>query len=250
MKQLAKVIGIISYLPDNPEKREIRLALLKKLITDCNSLFIDLPIIIIAQNWPEDLYKDTKNITIYRYKEPLTIVGARIKLREIFLESSYDYLIMLDDDCEISGTPEGVKNYLDFIDNNPDCWITKHGSLLKLFAISKTIMKQVEYDIVRLEYLEGYEDTIFFNKLLLFHESAFRHFPYEAMVQDRSHSTADENSTWYRPGVDLRELQEKTRTILKKYDKREKPIVGLHFKKDEMPETLRKNLEEQLGKKD
>ena len=190
---LSKVIGIISYLPDKDTTKR-REGLLKNLINFCTTYF-KLPIIIIAQNWPKDLFADRKDITIYRYDKPLTIVGARIKLREKFLESGYDYLIMLDDDCELTGTAEGCQKYLEFIDKNPDCWIARHGSLLKLFAISKTCFKDVEYDDISLERGEGYEDTIFFAKIKKFHKNEYRCFPHEYNINDHSRSAADFGST-------------------------------------------------------
>ncbi|MBQ6628015.1 MAG: hypothetical protein IJH65_04285 [Methanobrevibacter sp.] len=42
-------VGIISYLPDDPEVRQKRLNKLNTLVTKCDELF-KLPIIIIAQN--------------------------------------------------------------------------------------------------------------------------------------------------------------------------------------------------------
>ena len=128
-------IGIISYLPDDRKIRENRLYKLRMLLKKCEALF-NLPIILIAQNW-----KDTsilnKSIIEYRYEEKLGITGARKELRKKFLESSFDYLNMLDDDCSIGGSDASA--YLKQIQNNPDCFIEFKKTLLKLFAISKKI---------------------------------------------------------------------------------------------------------------
>ena len=108
---------------------------LLRLLHSCNDIF-NLPIIIIAQNYNEDDLKQIKqinNISIYEFVK-LGIVGARNALRNIFLKSSYSYLIMLDDDCSISGTKEAGQKYLSQIDENPNCYYEFNKSLLKLFA--------------------------------------------------------------------------------------------------------------------
>ena len=105
------VIGIPSYLPDNKEVREYRFNRLKALINKCNQLF-NLPIYIVTQNYKEEKLYLTgyKNIMLSEDYTPLGIVGARRKLREYFLNSDYDYLIMLDDDIIIYGI--SGKSYL------------------------------------------------------------------------------------------------------------------------------------------
>lgn len=42
-------IGIISYLPNNQESREVRKNKINNLIDKCNEIF-NLPILIVAQN--------------------------------------------------------------------------------------------------------------------------------------------------------------------------------------------------------
>ena len=127
-----KVIGIISYLPDDEMKRKIREEKISYLIRTCDELF-DLPIIIVAQNW-KDFNVDC--CQLYSYDKPLGIVEARRKLRKIFLESGYDYLIMLDDDCELTGDKESADKYLEQINNNPGKYGIFKTNLLKLFAQS------------------------------------------------------------------------------------------------------------------
>ena len=77
---------MISYLPDNPELREIRITRLKSLITQCDNWF-QLPIIIVAQNWKEDVNLGIKNskIFLYSYTNKLGITKARESLREKFI---------------------------------------------------------------------------------------------------------------------------------------------------------------------
>ena len=224
--ELSKVIGIISYLPNDRENREWRQTRLNNLLDACQRFFPTLPIIIVAQNWPEDLYKGRANTFIHRYDRPLTIVGARRELRRLFLEQyNYDYLIMLDDDCELHcgavdiSKEDCTKTYLEQIDENPDCWIESCGSLLKLFAISREVFKGVDYDNVSLERREGYEDWVFYEKLKSLYPNKRRRFRNVQIFQS-STSTADQHSTWYEnQSVDLRDLLEKTVYLARKYNK-------------------------------
>lgn len=203
------VIGIISYLPDNDEIKNKRFKLLVNLLTSCHKLF-DLPIIIIAQNWESELIR-VPWVTIYRYTEKLGITGARKALRKTFLESDYDYLIMLDDDCVLSGN--SGKEYLKQIEDNPDCFIEFNKTLLKLFAISKTLFKQVDYDDLSPENGEGFEDRLFVNTLRKKFPELRREFK-NTGIQQHSESTADPLSTWYQ-NQDLKTMLENTENKLK-----------------------------------
>ena len=49
MSKLSKVVGIISYLPDDEKIRQHRFDLVVNLVIKCQELF-KLPIMIIAQN--------------------------------------------------------------------------------------------------------------------------------------------------------------------------------------------------------
>ena len=140
-------IGICSYFPDEVEIRNIRIARLNNLLKQCNDLF-GLPVMIIAQNWksitiPEGVTKAP--ITVHRYDEPLGITGARNELRTKFLESNFDYLVMLDDDSYLKGTKKGAQIYLYDLLTNPDKFGVFKPSLMKLFAISKEVFKLVKY---------------------------------------------------------------------------------------------------------
>ena len=102
---ITKVIGIISWLP-NDDTRSIRQKRLEELLVKCDLLF-NLPIIIIAQNWDKSI-KITENCVIFNF-DKLGITEARKRLREKFIESEFDYLIMLDDDSELVGTRDGAQ---------------------------------------------------------------------------------------------------------------------------------------------
>ena len=114
----SQVVGIVSYLPSD-NSRDKRKTRLLNLLTQINTFWPGIPIMIIAQNWAQsDSFSDC-NISIYRYDKPLGIVGARKVLREKFLESNYDQLIMFDDDAVIQTTQEGAKNFLKVCNNHP-----------------------------------------------------------------------------------------------------------------------------------
>ncbi len=207
-----KVIGIISWLP-NDATRQIRQKRLEELLVKCDALF-NLPIIIVAQNW-DNTVKTTLNCVVFSF-DKLGITGARKKLREKFLESPYDYLIMLDDDSELVGKKEDASKYLEQIDKNPKSFGIFKGTLLKLFAIPKFIMKQVEYEDVSAEKGEGFED-------MLFVEKCKKKFPYNCFtfirygLDDRSDSANDKYSTWWKGQYIKKEMGDKSRKIISKY---------------------------------
>lgn len=192
---ISKCIGIISYLPNDLKIREHRKNMLNNLLAQCNKLF-NLPIIIIAQNYSHKEIRDVKNkydnVCVFDYIDKLGITGARKELRNIFLKSDYDYLIMLDDDCKLIG--KSGDKYLEQIDENPDCFIEFSSTLLKLFAISKYIFSQLDYDNVNPELAEGFEDRVFVNKLRKLFKNNRREFK-NTGIEQSSISTKDPYST-------------------------------------------------------
>ena len=204
-----KCIGIISYLPDDENKRKIREKKIVSLLSDCDK-YLDLPIIIIAQNW-KDFNVDC--CQLYRYDKPLGIVGARKELRKKFLESGYDYLIMLDDDCVISGTKEGFDKYLSEIDNHPGMYGKFKGTLLKLFAISKEIFALQDFGDGRVENGDFFEDILFVNTLDKKYPD--KQFTFSQCVKEQSNNYNDENSTWYHGQYNKHEIGDRTRALLK-----------------------------------
>lgn len=206
----SKVIGIISYLPDDVTIRKARFEKLCKLIDTCNQLF-NLPIHIIIQNYSgeEIQLKGYKNVVISDNHTRLGIVGARKKLREWFLSTLYDCLIMLDDDCEIVGTKSGARQYLDMIDSHPGYYGEFKGSQLKLFSIDRVLFSQVDFDDVSPENGEGFEDTLFVNKLQKkFPKRCFSFCGVQNLVET-SVGVNDCLSTWYC-GQDLKKMLENT----------------------------------------
>lgn len=205
-------IGIISYLPDDKELRNVRIDRLNKTILDCNRLF-NLPILIISQNW-NDFTLDYNNV-IQFYYDKLGITGARKELRNKFLNSDFDYLIMLDDDAKLVGTSSDASLYLDQIENHPGKWYGIYKSqLLKLFAISKDMFKEVDYPDGEAEKGDFFEDMYLImslNKLYPKNKFLFT----RNTLNDISDSANDPNSTWYHKQFNKHDIGDRTRAMIK-----------------------------------
>jgi len=172
---LKKCIGIASYFPEEPARTK-RINRFNQLIQKINSIWPNLDILIVAQNWKDYQLPEVSNkITVYKYDNPLTIVGARNTLREKFLtETDYDYIIMLDDDAIISCESQEVANeYLKTIDEHPDMFCFIHDAdhwhkcddyikaPLNLCAISRAIYEKELIPDMYLEKNEALEDDIY-----------------------------------------------------------------------------------------
>ena len=204
------VIGIISYLPDDEKIRKHRFTKLANLLYQCNYIFNNLPIMIIAQNWKEEEFKKISkpNIKGFFY-DKLGIVGARNKLREHFLNSLYNYLIMLDDDVSLTGGPIQGIEYLRQLNLYKDGFWEFNLTLLKLFAISKSLFEKESFDEnINPENGEGFEDRIFVSKLRAKYPSLKHQFNVEGLRQS-SISTKDSDSTWYK-NQDIKKMRDKT----------------------------------------
>ncbi len=209
------VIGIISYLPDDSFVRQSRLGTLRALIQTCNNIF-NLPIYIVIQNYTEDeeMYiKRYTNVTMSDNHGRLGIVGARKKLREWFIESEYDHLIMLDDDCILEGTSEDGQEYLKQLKENEGKFGEFNLTLLKLFSISKELLQQIEFIDINPEDGEGFEDRIFVETLRI--KFPDKKFTYKTNIQEESISTNDNLSTWYN-NQDLKQMLKNTQETIEK----------------------------------
>ena len=174
--ELKKCIGIVSYFPEEQDKRTQRIARFESLLVKINNLWPYLDILIVAQNWKDySPVKIQNKLIIYNYNEPLTIVGARNTLRQKFLdETDYDYIIFLDDDAKINDCQQEVANqYLDEIDNHPNMFCFIHDkdhwhkcddyirAPLNLCAISRFIYEKEPIPPVYLEKNEALEDDTY-----------------------------------------------------------------------------------------
>lgn len=210
-------VGIISYLPDDPEVRQKRLNKLNTLVTKCDELF-KLPIIIIAQNWKNlDNISHLKNSTliIYKYNNPLGITGARRALRNKFIGSQFDYLIMLDDDSELSGTEHGAKDYLDQIRNHPGMYGIFKSMLLKLFAISKEMYQLIDFPDLEAGRGEFFEDMYLIMALNKKYPQKKFTFNKTGQINESSNSSSDPLSTWYHRQYTKRQMGDRTRSMIR-----------------------------------
>jgi glycerol-3-phosphate cytidylyltransferase len=152
--------------------------------------------------------------------DKLGITGARKQLRELFINSDQDYLIMLDDDCAIRGIQEEGKKFIDEIEAHPDQYCIKRPKLLKLLAISRSIYSQMEFPNINPEANEGYEDAIFCEMLkALFPEKEFKS---ASRLIEFSNSATDPNSTWrneYKTTINRTQLSTNTRNIVNDFKK-------------------------------
>lgn len=208
-------IGIISYLPDDPNERNIRINRLNTLLMKCDSIF-KKDIVIVAQNWSNITLPKLKysNIIIYSYNKKLGITGARKKLREKFLESKYDYLVMLDDDADLRGTELDGLLYLQQIESHPKMYGVFKDLLLKLFAISKEVYSLIDFPDLEPERGEIFEDMwliMYLNK-----KHSDKKFVFKRNgLDDVSNSGSDIHSTWYKKQFHKRQMGDKTRAMIR-----------------------------------
>lgn len=208
-------IGIISYLPKEEKVREARKNKLVSLINKCNELF-NLPILIVAQNWDDSVYSELpENVSISHFPEALGITGARNELRRLFLLDSYDYLIMLDDDCELSGTKSGANDYIKQIEDHPNMAGVFKGTLLKLFAISKEVFFDYKFDGGEPINGEVFEDILFVNRLKIECPEKIFQFRRHFELNEKSDNYMDPDSTWYHGQYNKHEMGDRTRRLLR-----------------------------------
>ena len=187
-----KVIGIISYLPDG-DLRKSREAGLTNTIKTYGKLFPDIPIMIVAQNWKEYIPPKIPNtIILYKYEKGLGIVPARKILRELFIQSEFDYLIMSDDDISI--TPKNVDKFISLIDQHPSgVGRMSNTTTLTLFAISKDIYSKI--DLIYRDPYDYFED-IFLIRVL---EKHFKDkiYYFDETFNDSTWADCKYGSTWW-----------------------------------------------------
>lgn len=211
---MRKCFGIISWFPDNEPERSQRLKRLDKTFKHLIDLFgKDIKFLIIAQNWKDYQVPDfVEHTTIHKF-DKLGILGARKMLREKFLKSDYDYLIMCDDDIVLKPLAEDApKKYLEELDKNPQGFsFLKYGWSLTFCAISKWIYSKVNMVDVDPEKNEGYEDVVFPNLLhYMYPKNEFVTKDLFAFLQHTAEYKKDHKSTWMKKGIRYADLQAKT----------------------------------------
>lgn len=116
----------------------------------------DIPVIIIAQNWKDEIAIQPDWI-VYNY-DKLGITGARIKLREKFLESEFDQLIMMDDETIFNAVKP--KLFLKTIAAHPLGW-AKVSQNIQFAVVSRAIYEKLEFPDVDVNRDMIWEDMVF-----------------------------------------------------------------------------------------
>lgn len=158
------VFGIISWFPNKQPDRALRQERINRFLRKINELWPTSDILIVAQNW--DTFKPvniSNKIIIDNHEIGLGILGARKRLREVFLQhKEYDYLIMADDDCLLDTTKQDAIKFTDQLN------IRKDGFLIleELAQLNLCCVSQYIYEIEPMVDLdpqknEGYEDLVF-----------------------------------------------------------------------------------------
>lgn len=172
--------GIISWLPDNVEARKLRIERLERLFKQLEELWPEIPVIVVCQNWKD--FNPGYSKHIYFKYDRLGILKARKTLRNHFLQSEYNYLIMFDDDAIIQVDDDhAAVDYMDAIKKNPRGFCFIHGSgsspytdyadsQLNLCAISRDIVQLEDIPDYDPQKSEAFEDRIY---------SALLHFKYK-----------------------------------------------------------------------
>ena len=188
-------IGITSYMPDNVAVRKERINRLTNLINHCNDHF-KLDILIIAQNWKDDVNLYFERSAFIEYHDnPLGITPARNALRDKFLKSDYDYMIMMDDDTVLSDDQKDYDDYLGVINSTgyEFYWLTNF--YIRLCCISKKGFSKIQFDPkVNAEDGTGWEDVVFNKKCKKLLSS--REITCGITPLKRSEYCDDTNSTW------------------------------------------------------
>lgn len=184
-------VGIISYFPDD-ERRKVRINRFRSLISQLNNHF-KLPVIIVAQNW-KDFRVEEGNIAVFSY-DKLGITRARSTLRKHFINSTYDYMIMLDDDMELSDNQVDYDLYLRAIESNKKEYYYVRNYLNNFSCISKQGIQKVDYDLsIDPEQGTGFEDWIFHTKCKKILDSM--ELDTALPAHDRTYFLNDQFSTW------------------------------------------------------
>jgi len=209
-------VGIISYLPDGESIRFQRFKKLINLLSRIDKVF-KLPILIIAQNWKDCEIPVLQNslLIIYNYDKGLGITGARRALRDKFINSEFDYLIMLDDDSELIGDERDGMEYLSQIYSHPNMYGVFKSMLLKLFAISKEMYKKIDFPDGEAANGDFFEDMYLIMALEKLYPSKKFTFKRNG-INEYSNSANDSLSTWYHKQFVKRKIGDNTREMIRK----------------------------------
>lgn len=213
MPHVNNVIGIISYFPENKSKRANRRRCLRNLIEKCREIF-NLPILLIAQNYTDDELSIFRNYgcEIHNYDKS-GILRARYELQQLFINSDYDNLIMLDDDCVLKGSKKDGDLYLSRLNAHPNSYGLFSNNFLKLFSISKELYERFEWPLDKsVENGDLFEDVYLTMWLRKYYpDKAFR---YKTNIRELSNSQSDKDSTWLEHSLDKTQMFNNTYNLI------------------------------------
>ena len=168
------VFGIISYLPDKEPDRSLREERLNRLFKNAAEVFGEINYLIIAQNWGEYAPPGFIRAKITKHDSGLGILRARNELREKFLKSGAQWLVMMDDDCIIEEDEPGAgRSFLRMLKakrGDGFCFRKDETgeycpSQLNLCAVSRGLYEKEPLLQVDPERNQGFEDLIWCNYL-------------------------------------------------------------------------------------
>ena len=214
------VFGIISWFPNDEPARTQRINRLNKMFEQIRDLFGDVNYLIVAQNWKDYKLPDFVNATIFKYNK-LGILGARKTLGKHFLESKYDYLIMLDDDIILETSNDFSKEYFfEELNKHPQGFaFLKYGWSLTFCAISKYIYSQSPMCDIDPEKGEGYEDVVWPN--LLHYKYPNNEFKLNGIkfVQNQQQYVKELKSTWCNRNTNHGKLEAMSKYYVNQFKK-------------------------------
>lgn len=159
------MIGIISYLPNDEIKRNVRYWRMRQLLENIKTLFPKEHVLIVAQNYMDSELADIDKSVEIRQFDKLGIIKARNTLRQIFLDSKEDYLIMYDDDSELVWYDDNAgKLFLNCLLTNKYGVVFQKLGSCKNVGIKREVVEKIKF---RSENGHDYgEDTCFSADLL------------------------------------------------------------------------------------
>lgn len=115
-------IGIISYMPDDWDKRKVRLKQHQEQLAWLDRVLPEKPMLVVAQKYHDYEVEDCQRLyphTVIRHEEGIGPARARDELLKVFYKSDYDHLLILDDDATVYPY-YCCEDIFKEIDENPD----------------------------------------------------------------------------------------------------------------------------------
>ena len=209
--ELQKVVGIVSWLPDN-DTRETRIHDLCRLLSQINHLWSFMHIYIYAQNWDDVIIAQVEalyqNVHLKKVAGRPGILKARRELRKWLLSTDAQYFILFDDDANISSTNWAEERLLQLMDQNPNGWaFSKHflpgqkpakynpfaHSQLNLCCLSRYIFEKEDFPHFDPEKSEAFEDRVYSMTLWCKYPELEFEIPYDIYC---THFKSGNPSTW------------------------------------------------------